>query len=200
MLQKKDIVVFDFDGTLSAGDCSMEFGKYCFRRSPRMWMSLPMLGVALVARWMNPSGLWWREKMRRGISADMISRMAPGFIKQHRQERFGWAKEQVAAEKNAGRKVVLISAGPDYLVPELVRDIKFDAVICSRMNKRCPWKYDFLCWGPNKVIALDEWAVKNKYIPRVVRSYSDSKSDQPMMDISAEEVWVDRKTGLRKHA
>lgn len=200
MLQKVDVVVFDFDGTLSARDCNVEFAKYCFRHSIRPWLFLPLMAVCGVARWFCPGGTWWRENIRRFMTRDMVTRLAPGFIKQHRGERFGWSKEQVAAEKAAGRKVVLISAGADYLVPALVRDIKFDAVICSQMDAAHPWKYKFLCWGANKVCALDDWAVRNKYVPRVVRSYSDSKSDMPMMKIAGEEVWVDRKTGLRKHA
>lgn len=198
MLLKKDIVVFDFDGTLSAGDSNMEFAKYCARRSLRPWLFMPVIGAAAVGKMINPAGTWWRETMRSFVTPNMIKKFAPGFIKQHKMERFGWAKEQVAAERNAGRTVVLISASPDYLLPGLVRDIKFDAVICSRMDRDKPWKYDFLCWGPNKVCALDAWARDNKYIPRVVRSYSDSRTDMPMMEIAAEQVWVDRKTGLRK--
>jgi len=31
MLQKKDVVVFDFDGTLSASDSNREFFKYFFK-------------------------------------------------------------------------------------------------------------------------------------------------------------------------
>lgn len=200
MLKKEDIVVFDFDGTLSAKDSNMEFGKYCFRHSLRPWLFLPVIGVAALGRLFNPGGMWWRKNMRLFMTADMVKRFAPDFIKQHKRERFGWSKEQVAAERKAGRKVILVSASPDYLVPYLVRDIKFDAVLCSRMDSKRPWKYNFLCWGANKVYAMDEWAKQNKIIPHVVRSYSDSKSDMPMMEIADEQVWIDRKTGLRKHA
>ncbi|MBD5400275.1 HAD-IB family phosphatase [bacterium] len=198
MLVKKDIVVFDFDGTLSAGDTNIEFAKYCARHSLRPWIFMPVIAVATVGKLINPGGTWWRETMRRFMTPNMVKKFAPGFIRQHKMERFGWAKDQVAAERAAGRTVVLISASPDYLLPALVRDIKFDAVICSRMDKDKPWKYDFLCWGPNKVYALDAWARDNKYIPRVVRSYSDSRADMPMMEIAGERVWVDRNTGLRK--
>ncbi|MBE6459815.1 MAG: hypothetical protein E7009_02405, partial [Alphaproteobacteria bacterium] len=95
---------------------------------------------------------------------------------------------------------VLISASTDYLVPQLVRDMKFDAVLCSRMDKKKPWRYEYICWGIKKVYALDEWARQNKIIPHVVRSYSDSKSDMPMMEIADEAVWINRKTGTRKEA
>ena len=200
MLKKQDVVVFDFDGTLSARDSNIEFAKYCFRHSLRPWLYLPLMAVCGVLRWVKPHGLWWRENIRRFLTRDMVKKFAPDFIKQHKRERFGWAKERVQAERDAGRKVVLISASTDYLVPHLVRDIKFDAVLCSRMDKNTPWKYEYICWGLNKVYALDEWAKQNKMIPRVVRSYSDSKSDMPMMEIADERVWINPKTGMRKEA
>jgi len=197
MLQKQNIVVFDFDGTLSARDSSVEFGKYCLKKSYKSFVYLPILFIALVGRMLNPAALWWRETMRFFITPQMIKDLAPSFIKQHRNQRFNWAKRQVAKERANGNKVVLVSAGVDYLVPHLVSDIKFDAVLTSRMNKQSPWKYDFLCWGKNKVVALDKWAMENKIIPNVVRSYSDSKSDMPMMEIAKEQVWIDRKTGSK---
>lgn len=200
MLRKQDVVVFDFDGTLSAYDSNVEFAKYCFKKSFRPWLFLPMIGIAAIGRMVKPEGIWWRQWMRRFMTPEMVKKFAPEFIKLHKKERFGWAKEQVAKEKAEGRKVILVSASTDYLVPQLVKDMKFDVVLCSRMEKDKPWKYDFLCWGANKVIAMDEWAKENKIIPNVVRAYSDSKSDMPIMEIANEQVWVDRKTGLRKSA
>ena len=200
MLKKEDVVIFDFDGTLSAHDSNVEFAKYCFRRSLRPWLYLPLMAVAGVARIFNPGGVWWRQNMRRFMTPRMVREFAPGFIKQHMRERFGWSADQVAKERGDGRSVILISASPDYLLPRLVRDMKFDAVLCSRMDEEKPWRYEFLCWGQNKVYAMDEWAKKNKIIPNVVRSYSDSKSDMPLMEIADDQVWIDRKTGLRKHA
>ena len=126
----------------------------------------------------------------------MVRRFVPAFIKQHKRNRFGWAAERVAAEHAAGNKVLLITASPDYLIPKLVNDMKFDAVICSRVNKDKPWKYKFLCWGNNKVYAMDEWARENKFVPNVVRAYSDSRADLPMMKIAAEQIWINPKTGM----
>lgn len=200
MLTKTDVVLFDFDGTLSAFDSNVEFAKYCMRRSIRPWLFLPLIGVCAVCRAINPGGIWWRENIRRFMTPKMVKKFAPGFIKQHKMNRFGWAKERVQSERDAGRRVLMISASPDYLLPALVRDMKFDAVFCSRMDKSQPWKYEFLCWGANKVRVMDEWAKENKIIPNVVRAYSDSKSDMPIMEIATEQVWIDAKTGLRKQA
>jgi len=198
MLTRTDIVVFDFDGTLSASDSNWEFFKYCFKHSIRPWLFLPLIIIGFIGSKLNRKGLWWRETVRCFITPKMINDFAKDMIKQHKRNRFGWAAEQVAKEKKAGNKVVLISASTDYLIPELVKDMKFDAVMCSVMDKDKPYKYKFLCWGSNKVIALDNWAREHKYIPNVVRSYSDSPTDMPIMEIAKEQVWIDNKTGMRK--
>ncbi|MDR1338355.1 MAG: haloacid dehalogenase-like hydrolase [Rickettsiales bacterium] len=199
MLAKINLVVFDFDGTLSAYDANMKFGKYCFKHSVRPWLFLPVISVAAIGRLFNPGGVWWRQTMRSFLTKDMVKKLAPGFICEHKMERFGWAAEQVAAERAVGNKVILISAGPDYLIPFLVDDIKFDGVVCSVMNKNKPWKYEFFCWGKYKVQAMDEWARKNRYLPRLKKSYSDSRTDMPLMELACRQVWINPKTGMRKN-
>lgn len=198
MLQKVNVVVFDFDGTLSASDSNYEFGKYCFKHSIRPWFFLPMIFVAQIGKILNPDGFWWRQTMRRFLTENMVKELSGKLIVEHKQRRFGWAKDQVAKERKNGNKVVLISASTNYMIPKLVSDMKFDAVLTSQMEQSKPWKYKFLCWGNNKVVALDNWAKENKYIPNVVRAYSDSKSDLPIMEIAKEQVWINKKTGLRK--
>ena len=198
MLKKVDVVVFDFDGTLSASDSNYEFFKYCFKHSMRPWLFIPCVIAGAVGARLNRGGIWWRQTIRNFLTPQMINDFASKCIREHKKNRFGWAAAQVAKEKAMGNKVVLISASPDYLILELVNDMKFDAIMCSRMNKDKPYKYEFLCWGKNKVIALDNWARQHKYIPNVVRAYSDSCYDMPIMEIAKEQVWIDPKTGLRK--
>lgn len=198
MLTKVNVVVFDFDGTLSASDSNKEFFKYCFKHSIRPWLFLPCVIAGAIASRLNHRGIWWRETIRNFITPNMVNDFADIVIKAHKQNRFGWAKEMVAKEKSLGNKVVLISASPDYMIPKLVSDMKFDAVLCSRVKKDKPYKYNFMCWGKNKVIALDNWAKEHKYIPNVIRSYSDSVYDMPIMEIAKEQVWINPKTGMRK--
>ena len=200
-MQKKakqvNVVIFDFDGTLSAMDANYEFGKYCFRYSLRAWLFLPLTAFGMSFRYVAPNAKWWRQIGRRFINAKMVKRLSPGFIAQHKLNRFGWAAERVAAERAAGNIVILISASPNYLLRPLVADMDFDDVICSEMYADKPWKYHFLCYNKNKVVAFNKWAKKNKIAPRVVRAYSDSKSDMPIMELATEQVWIDRKTGGR---
>jgi HAD superfamily phosphoserine phosphatase-like hydrolase len=198
MLQRKDIVVFDFDGTLSAGDANRDFFKYCLMHSVRPWFYLPRMGAALVGNIFNQDSMWWRENIRKFLTEKMVADFSDDFIKKHLKKRFDWAKKTVAKERTRGNKVVLISAGADFLIEKLVSDIKFDAVLTSIFDKKKPWHYKFLCFGKNKVVAMDKWARENKYIPNVVRAYSDSKSDMPIMSIAKEQIWINRRTGKRK--
>jgi len=196
MLKPVDVVLFDFDGTLSWPDSNMAFGRYCGRHSLRPWLFLPLVIAGFVARPFNPRGLWWRESTRRFLTPDMVKKFMPGFVREHLRNRFGWVAERIEYERSRGNRVLLISASPDYLINKLVRDLPFDAVLCSKMDANNPWKYDFLCWGNNKVIAMDEWAKAHKFIPHVVRAYSDSKTDLPMMNIADEQIWINPKTGM----
>lgn len=199
MLKKVDVVVFDFDGTLSASDSNFEFYKYCFKHSIRPWLFLPLSLVCLINAVFDYKSMWWREKVRLFMTPKMVRDFSQEVVKLHKLNRFGWSKSQVAKERKNGNIVILISASPDYLIPQLVDDMKFDVVLCSQMDKDKPYKYKFMCWGKNKIIALDNWAKENKVIPNVVRAYSDSKrSDMPIMEIAKEQVWIDKKTGLRK--
>ncbi len=195
--KKVNVVIFDFDGTLSAHDANYGFGRYCFRRSIRPWLFLPITMGAMLFRPFAPNAKWWREIGRRFINAKMVEKYATEFIAEHKKNRFGWALERVATERVAGNVVILISASPNYLLRPLSADMEFDDVICSEMYADKPWKYHFLCYNKNKVVALNAWAKKNNVVPHVVRTYSDSKSDMPIMELAAEQVWINRKTGCR---
>lgn len=198
MLKRVKVVVFDFDGTLSASDSNLEFGRYCFKHSIRPWVYLPLFLVGLTMYVFNKHSRTSRELMRRFVTPKMVRDFAPIVINEHKSRRFGWSAEIVAQERAAGNICILISAGPDYLVPELVRDMGFDVILTSKMELKRPWKYKFMCWGPNKVTALDNWAARHNFIPNVVKSYGDSKSDKYIMARAKTAVWINRKTGLPK--
>ena len=189
----KKITVFDFDGTLSSPDTNYEFWQFAMRRSVRPWIFLPAALFGLTLKPFSPNGVFWREMTRLYISKNLLKKLKKDFIKHHLQNRFGWSAEQVAAEKAAGNYVVCITASSDYFLPDLVKDMKFDLVLCSEMDKNKPWKFKFFCYGENKVKKLNDKIKSYK----IIRSYSDSKSDLPLMRIAREEVWIDPKTGCR---
>jgi phosphoserine phosphatase len=207
------VVVFDFDGTLSAGDANVGFWKYCFMHSFRAWLFLPVVlcGALVRAAAFFGSGesvrgvdVMWRHMMRMFLTPGMVGGLSPGFIARHKLNRFGWAADMVARERARGNIAVMVSASPDYLLLPLIRGMGFDYVICSDMDRARPWKYKFLCYGGNKSLALDALfaglAARGGGAkgPKIVRAYSDSASDMPVMRRAREMVWIDPETGLRK--
>ncbi|MCL2757889.1 MAG: haloacid dehalogenase-like hydrolase [Alphaproteobacteria bacterium] len=198
------IVLFDFDGTLSSHDTNVEFGKYCFRHSSRPWLFLPVVAAGAVLKWavghdrgfrVRKIDIVWRQMVRCFITSKMAKKLAPGFVREHKMRRFGWAAEQVAKERKAGNFVILSSATPSYLILPLVSDMDFDLIIASQVDSKRPWKIKFLNWGHNKVMALEKVIAGRK----VVRAYSDSAFDTPMMDLAKEQVWINPKTGCREN-
>jgi len=73
-----------------------------------------------------------------------------------------------------------------------VSDIEFDLIICSEFNKKRPWQLEFFNYGENKRTALNAIG-----ITRAVRTYSDHKSDMPIMEMADEQVWIDPVHGTR---
>lgn len=205
MLKKQKVVIFDFDGTLSAKDANAQFMKYCFKHSLRPWLFLPMVLFGVILSFFDRKDTnvrkfskTWREIMRCFQSKDLVKNLAPEFIKQHKKLRFNWVNSVVKKERAAKNvKVILISAGSNFLIPYLVDDLKFDAVLTSDMQKQKPWKFNFFNWGSGKVASLKKWARKNKIEPIVLRSYGDSYGDKPLMKLAKEQIWIDPKTGNR---
>ena len=76
--RKVNVVIFDFDGTLSAHDANYEFGKYCFKHSLRAWLFLPITLFGMSFRHIAPNAAWWRQIGRRFINAKMVKRFGGG--------------------------------------------------------------------------------------------------------------------------
>ncbi|MCL2331522.1 MAG: haloacid dehalogenase-like hydrolase [Proteobacteria bacterium] len=200
----KPVVLFDFDGTLSAGDANTGFWKYCFRHSLRPWIFLPVVLVGVIMRGIaaiiprrdnrvRRIDIVWRQWFRAYISPALVRKLAPGFIAEHKKNRWGWALAQVAKERANGNITILTSAGPDYLILPLVRDMDFDYIIASEMDPWHPWRYRFFNYMADKIDALSP--LLNGGV--VVRAYSDNATDRPMMSLAREQVWIDPKTGAR---
>ena len=209
------IVIFDFDGTLSTSDANNAFWHYCFRHSVRPWLFLPIVAVGFVVMFIargllklrmvtniSPIAILWREMIRLFYTPALVARLAPGFIAAFKLNRFGWAADQVAKERAAGSLVILSSAGMEYLIKPLVSDMDFDFIITSNTASAHPWKILFFNYGANKIETLN--ALLNLEFGadlqtdggfRIVRSYSDNRSDAPVMSCAREEVWIDPKTG-----
>lgn len=188
------VVLFDFDGTLSSGDANLGFFCYTLFKKPlRHILFFPMYVIAFIGGKINYNGIWWRQIIRKYLTREIVEQYATEFIRYHKKNRFGWSAKKIAEEKALGAKVICISASPNYLIPGLVQDLDFDAVLCTETDYAKPWKIISPCHGKYKIDRLNALLMHEKI--DVVRAYSDSKSDLPMMNLAKEQVWVNPKNG-----
>ncbi len=163
--------VYDFDGTIYRGDCTLDFWFYCIRRKPMVLRTLPnALRAALLFSLHKCSREKFKETFYRFLfylpdtkeyAADFwnshIGKIKPWYLKQKQESD------------------LVISASPDFLI----------SVVCERLGIK--WLASSVdansgrllspnCRGEEKVRRLLQ------VYPRaqVERFYSDSPSDAPM--------------------
>lgn len=167
--------VYDFDGTIYRGDCTLDFWRYCLVRRPVILGAFPgALGAALRFRLQRCSREDFKAAFYRFIPYlpdtgayaaafwdSRMSRIQPWYLRQRRQDD------------------LIISASPDFLI----------AVACKRLGVR--WLASLVdgrtgrllsanCRGEEKVRRFQE-----AYPGAVVEQfYSDSDSDAPLAGLA----------------
>lgn len=167
--------VYDFDGTIYAGDSTVDFWKYCVRKYPEILLALPaavLYGAAFRL------GLCPREVFKEKFYTflrfvpnvhweveqfwdEEIKKVAPWYLEQH-----------YAAD-------VIISASPEFLIQPVCRRLNV-ACIASKVNPKTGRLEGPNCRGREKVLRFYQ-----QYPDGTVdKFYSDSRSDRFMAEIS----------------
>lgn len=198
-MKELKIVMYDFDGTLCAGDSTTDFWKYCIKKSYRAKLFLCFLWPLFILKVFGiVSKELFRQWMFLFLTKDMIKKLVPDFIKEHRAGIWGWAFDMVKSDKQAGFFVICSTGMREYMAKGMLAGFEFDKVFCSEVLSDRPWKFrSRSCLGFEKVNLLKKWAKENGIKYKVVKAYSDSKLDIPMMLLAKDKVWVDYKTGDR---
>ncbi len=198
-MSEKLLAIYDFDGTVCQKDSTIEFWKYCVKHSTRAKLFLTFIWVFFVLRFFR---IISKETLRQYsfyfLTPKMVRELSGDFIKKHRQGIFGWPFEQIQADKDSGLYTICITGLRDYLESGLLKGFNFDEVLCSKTEKKRPWKFETRsCLDIEKLNQLSKWAKDKKVFYRVVKTYSDSKLDYPIMAIAEEKIWINYKTGTR---
>ncbi len=146
------------------------FGLYNRLGESRLVMTLTRLTAARAARG------WPVADVRKAADAavDDLEAMVPAF-----------ARQELAAHRDAGRTLVLATTSPEPLVSPLADRLGIDVVIATR------WDDDgevytgetvgrFL-WGRDKLLAVKEWAREEGVLLDASYAYSDSYYDSPLL-------------------
>lgn len=176
--------VYDFDGTIYDGDCTIDFYFYCLKKHPLIVMSFPrqLTGMLkykanLIDKTKFKEEFYSYFQYLKNIDTDVITFWD---LNQHKIK--DWYLEAQQMDD------LVISASPEFLLQEICKRYHIINLIASVVNKNTGKYSGTNCYGEEKVRRYYERFADK----RINKFYSDSKSDQPMANISAESYIVDR--------
>ncbi len=113
------------------------------------------------------------------------------------------AMDLIAAHREAGEDVVIVSASSEAVVRPIGELLGVDHVIATRpvvSEGRFTDKLEFYAYGPTKATAMRELAATHGYDLAASHAYSDSVTDLPMLQAVGHPVAVNPDRDLRRHA
>ncbi len=138
----------------------------------------------------------WEVEQVNQIVAETLGELIDPYI-------YAEAVELIAEHRAAGRDVVLVSASGEEMVRPIGLLLGIDDVIATRMvteEGRYTGEVEFFAAGPAKAEAMTEFAEKRGYDLADCYAYSDSVTDQPMLEAVGHPTAVNPDRALRKLA
>ena len=199
------LALFDFDGTLIPGDSVAYYLRFAREEGA------VSMGEFLRALW--AATLYG---MKRMTDADSKS-IGLAFRKRHDQKYldeldrkfvqqvllpkvYADGKKQIAAHRQEGSILVLVSASTENYMRFVAEELGFDAVLCTPIEPDGTIQRN--CKGEKKVQRIKDWLTENGRTADFPSSfaYGDSKSDLPMLRLVGHPIQVNPKKALRKLA
>ena len=193
---------FDLDKTVIAKASMVAFGR-------------PLYRAGLLSRWVLLRAVWGQlvylqlgadeERMLRVRQS--VLRLAKGWDQARVSEIvretmdeviepivYEEALELIRAHREAGRRIVIVSASPTEIVAPLARYLGVHDAIATRAqldeDGRYTGEVEFYSYGPFKVDAMRELAALHDIDLAASYAYSDSATDLPMLEAVGHPVAV----------
>ena len=199
------LALFDFDGTLIPGDSVAYYLRFARNEGA------VSMGEFLRALW--AATLYG---MKRMTDADSKS-IGLAFRKRHDQKYldeldrkfvqqvllpkvYADGKKQIAAHRQEGKLLVLVSASTENYMRFVADALGFDTVLCTPIEADGTIRRN--CKGEKKTQRIKDWLAENGLTADFPSSfaYGDSKSDLPMLRLVGHPVQVNPKKALRELA
>jgi len=203
---------FDLDKTVIAKASMVAFGR-------------PLYRAGLVSRWILLRAVWGQlVYLQIGADEDRLLRIRQSVLRLAK----GWdqarvceivretmdeviepivydeAIELIRAHREAGRRVVIVSASPVEIVAPLARYLGVHDTIATRAeldgNGRYTGEVEFYSYGPFKVTAMQELAKLHDLDLAASYAYSDSATDLPMLEAVGHPIAVNPDRALLRVA
>ena len=205
-----DVALYDMDKTITRAPTLLRWLVFWARReAPWRLLLLPLVAALGAAKLL---GLRSRVEVKQGAQRLLMGGRVPRARVNARALEFAanlaanglmpGAVRQLAADRAAGRTIVLATASFDYYVSAVAAALGIETVIATASA----WDGDALlprvagdnCYGAAKAARFDDWAASNPYDR--LRFYSDHVSDAPLFERADEPVAVTPSRGLRRLA
>ena len=173
--------VYDVDGTVYPGDCSVEFWLYCLCRHPWVLCFVPLQLLGILS---YKLGVCSKTRMKERFFSFLravpnAEEAAERFWRSRIQRVENWYLSQQA------KNDVFISASPEFLLRPLCRAIGVRHLIASRVNPSSGTFDGENCYGCQKVQRFQQEFGE----AAVQEFYSDSRSDEPMARLAQVAYW-----------
>ena len=162
-----EVDMYDFDKTAIPFDSQLRYWGYCMLHNPWIILMLPfqfiwgvMMGLKIISvKTCKRVAFWFAIFINN-------KRNVEKFWDKYEKQIYDWFRP----ENRNGRKTVLISASPDFLIEEIARRMGVDYCIATTCNKKTYTMIGEICRREEKVVRL------KKQLPNIIVKdvYSDS--------------------------
>jgi HAD superfamily hydrolase (TIGR01490 family) len=190
------ISIYDMDRTITRRGTWVPWLVFWVKReAPWRLLLLPALGLALLAytlKWIDRARLkelGHRLMMGRHVRRERLVAAAAGFAdKVLANDVYPAALAQIAADRAAGRRLVLATASNLFYVRAIADRLGIEDVIATPTR----WEDDRLhhrlggenCYGEAKRMLVASWLARDRLTGAPLRFYSDHESDLPMFEMA----------------
>ena len=176
--------VYDFDKTIYDGDSSLDFYLFCIKIKKSIIFNIIKVFFAYILYFFKIKNKTYVKEVFFSFVKNFedIDKVVNDFFFVNRKKI-----KRFYLEKNHDKDII-ISASPYFLLKPISLDLKVKDLIASDVSKKTGKFKSQNCKGIKKVEYLKE---KYKNI-EVLEVYTDSYSDQPLIDIARKAYIVDK--------
>ena len=202
-MQKKQVALFDFDGTMIKGDSIAGFVRHCFARGV-----LPLSGLlsVLIMTLLWKAGFVAVEKVK-SLALSPLQSMdeatAQTFCRQFVNEQliphiFPDALAQIRRHAKAGHYVLLVSASPLCYLQYLQNALPFDGIIGTQADRNCQIIKNVVREEKKRQILyfLEQHQIETDWERSF--SYGDSANDLVMLHMAGHRFLINPKRNVRR--
>lgn len=167
--------VFDFDGTIYAGDSTVDFFLYALKQKPTILRYVPkQVWGFLLYGLKRISKTELKEYFFSFLSGIYAEKMSEDFWNQNHHKIYRWYLDQQEPDD------IIISASPEFLLKPICQRLGVHHLIASKVDT-CSGRFSGEnCRGSEKVRRLEA----EYHVTRIDNFYSDSYSDFPLKQIA----------------